>query len=282
MNQIPKDTLDKKFVLITGCSSGIGYCLATGLHKRGYDVIASCRTPEDTTKISELGIPCLTIDLDNSQSIQAGIAQTLELSKGNLYALINNGAYGQPGAVEDLSRDVLRSQFETNVFGTQELTNGFISTMRKTNQGRIIQISSVLGFVCLKFRGAYNASKYALEALTDTMRLEFADSNIKFSLIEPGPITSEFRENALKKFHQNINPLDSVHRDAYQAVEQRLTSTDPIRFCLPADAVLKSVIHALESPNPKIRYRVTVPTNIFAWLKRILPDRLMDRLLSRS
>ena len=271
-----------KSILITGCSSGIGRCLAFGLHARGYNVIATCRKPEDVPALTSAGLVALCLDLDSSESISDGVSQVLHATGGKLFALINNGAYGQPGAVEDLTRDALRSQFETNVFGTQELTNLLIPAMRAQHQGRIIQISSVLGFVCLKFRGAYNASKYALEALTDTMRLEHADSGIKFILIEPGPISSDFRKNAYLKYQDNIDQNSSVYKERYDALETRLTSDQPVRFNLPPEAVLKVVIHALESRNPSVRYRVTVPTKVFASLKRLLPDKVMDRLLSKS
>ncbi len=271
---------DNKTVLITGCSSGIGQCLAARLHERGYDVIATCRNAADCSELADKGIKIIMLDLDHSESITHATEQMLKIANGRMYALINNGAYGQPGAVEDLSREALRKQFETNVFGTQELTNRIIPIMRKHGEGRIIQISSVLGFVCLKFRGAYNASKFALEALTDTMRLEFAGSNIKFSLVEPGPIASKFRQTALKRYIENINANDSYHKEAYENLEKRLKSDKPVKFCLPPEAVLKAVIHALESTNPKIRYRVTFPTKLFAPLKRLLPDRLMDKLLA--
>jgi NAD(P)-dependent dehydrogenase (short-subunit alcohol dehydrogenase family) len=276
------DSTQKKSVLITGCSSGIGRCLALGLHERGYNVIASCRKSEDVSALTVKGLIALQLDLDSSESISRAANDVLKITGGSLFGLINNGAYGQPGAVEDLTRDALRRQFETNVFGTQELTNLLIPVMRAHNQGRIIQISSVLGFICLKFRGAYNASKYALEALTDTMRLEHADSGIRFSLIEPGPISSKFRQNAYLKYQDNIDRNNSVYQDQYSALETRLTGDQPVRFNLPPEAVLKAVIHALEARRPRIRYRVTVPTKVFASLKRLLPDKVMDRLLSKS
>lgn len=274
--------INDKPVLLTGCSTGIGRCLALGLHVRGYEVIATCRNSSDLQQFTDAGIHALPLDLDSSDSITAAVKNTLEITGGRIYGLINNGAFGQPGAVEDLSRETLREQFETNVFGTQELTNQVIRVMRGCNHGRIIQISSVLGFVCLTFRGAYNASKYALEALTDTMRLEHADSGIRFSLIEPGPITSEFRKNAHAKYIQNIDRDNSYYKDQYDVVEARLNSDSPVRFNLPPEAVLAAVIHALESNHPKVRYRVTFPTKLFALLKRYLPDKLMDKFLSQS
>ncbi len=268
-------------VLITGCSTGIGHCLALGLHARGYHVIASCRNPDDLSALAESGLDVVVLDLDDSESIGSGLAKTLELTDDKLFGLINNGAYGQPGAVEDLTRTSLRAQFETNVFGTQELTNQVIPIMRQHHTGRIIQISSVLGFVCLKYRGAYNASKYALEGLTDTMRLELAGSGIELSLIEPGPITSEFRINSYRNFVKHVDRSHSVHKSEYQKLEKRLQSDHPTRYTLPPEAVLEATIQALESPRPRIRYRVTTPTKVLAALKRILPDRMLDRYLGK-
>jgi NAD(P)-dependent dehydrogenase (short-subunit alcohol dehydrogenase family) len=184
---------EKKSVLITGCSSGIGRCLALGLRRRGYRVFATARKPADVTLLARRGYESLCLDLESSDSIAQAIDTLLSRTDGSLYALINNGAYGQPGAVEDLTRDTLRRQFEINVFGTQELTNRLMPVFRQQGYGRIVQISSVLGFVCLAYRGGYNATKHALEALSDTLRLELRGSGIHISLVEPGPIASRFR-----------------------------------------------------------------------------------------
>ena len=186
-----------KSVLITGCSSGIGLCVAKGLRARGYQVFATTRKKEDVAMLKELGLNSLQLDLDDSISIQNAVKQVLHETGGTLYALFNNGAYGQAGAVEDLTRDTLRAQFESNLFGWLELTNAVLPVMRKQGYGRIIQNSSVLGLVAMPFRGAYNASKYALEGLTDTLRQEVTHTseNIHISLIEPGPIESQFRAN---------------------------------------------------------------------------------------
>ena len=204
----------------------------------------------------------------------------LARTQGRLYALINNGAYGQPGAVEDLSRAALRAQFETNVFGTQELTNLVIPAMRAQGEGRIVQISSILGIVCFAYRGAYNAAKFALEALSDTMRLELRNTNIHVSIIEPGPITSHFRANAHAAFKRHIDREHSVHREYYARVEQRLGGEKPLPFTLPPEAVLKQAIKALETRRPKARYAVTFPTTLFAVLRRILPVRALDSILA--
>lgn len=270
-----------KNILITGCSSGIGQCVAAGLAQRGYRVFASARRPEDVRSLEAGGLECVQLDLADSQSIRQAVDEVLARGGGRLYALFNNGAYGQPGAVEDLSRDVLREQFETNLFGTVELTNLIIPLMRAQGYGRIILNSSVLGLVALPYRGAYIASKYALEGITDTLRLELRGSGIHLCLIEPGPIESRFRANALEAYKRNIDVEHSVHRDKYLAMERRLAKQGAaVPFTLPPEAVLKKVIHVLESRHPKARYRVTVPTHLFAALKRILPDYWMDRLLA--
>jgi len=277
---MPTNTSFKpKTVFITGCSSGIGRCIAERLRETEFRVIASCRNSEDTAELNANGIETIDLDLANSDSIIKGVNHLAELTDNRIYGLINNGAYGQPGAVIDLTRETLKQQFETNVFGTQQLTNLILPMMLPHNEGRIIQISSILGFICLKFRGAYNASKFALEGLTDTMRLEHAGSGLQFSLVEPGPITSDFRKNAYQMFKQNIDVDNSVFHSVYSKVDERLKQSEQARFTLPADAVYDAVLHALIKPTAKIRYRVTTPTKIMMVLKRLLPDRMMDQFL---
>lgn len=270
-----------KTVFITGCSSGIGYATAVCLKDRGHRVICSVRKHDDVKLLIEKGFECLQLDLADSNSIQAAVQKLIELTDGKIDALFNNGAFGQPGAVEDLSRDALRNQFETNFFGTHELTNLLIPLMRKQGRGRIIYNSSVLGFVAMKFRGAYNSSKFALEGLADTLRLELRGSGIQIVLIEPGPIESRFRANAFAMYQKYINPSKSVHSKTYQAMEARLQKPGPAApFTLPATAVAEKVIHALESRQPKTRYAVTVPTHLFAWFKRLLPTAWLDKILT--
>jgi NAD(P)-dependent dehydrogenase (short-subunit alcohol dehydrogenase family) len=269
-------------ILITGCSSGIGRCVARGLAARGYRVFATARRREDVEHLQAEGFTSLRLDLADSGSIAAAVEEILALTDGHLYALFNNGAYGQPGAVEDLSREVLRLQFETNLFGWHELTNRVLPVMRRQGYGRIIHNSSVLGFVALPFRGAYTASKYALEGLTDTLRLELRGSGIQVSLIEPGPIESRFRPNAYAAYKRHIDPQASVHRGSYLKMEERLLKTGPVvPFTLPPEAVLRKVIHALESRRPRARYYVTFPAYLFAALKRLLPRDALDWLLLR-
>ena len=270
---------DVKTILITGCSSGIGYNTAVALKNRGHQVIATARNPEDVVRLTQLGLTSLQLDLADSFSIQQAVKQMLELTGGRCDALFHNGAFGQPGAVEDLSREVLRVQFETNLFGTHELTNLLIPVMRQQGHGRIIYNSSVLGLVAMRFRGAYNASKFALEGLADTLRLELHGTGIYISLIEPGPILSNFRLNSLALYHKNIDAEHSAYKETYKVMEDRLKKEGPaVTFTLPAQAVTDKVIHALEARRPKIRYYVTFPTYLFAILKRLLPDYWLDSL----
>lgn len=271
-------------ILITGCSTGIGLATARRLKHRGYNVLTTARKPVDIAELQLHGFYCRFMDYTLPQSITETVQWALAQGQGRIYGLFNNGAYGQPGAVEDLSRDVLREQFEANFFGWHQLTTEVLAEMRKVNEGRIIQNSSVLGIVPMKMRGAYNASKYAIEGLTDTLRLELKGSNIFISLIEPGPIYSEFRRNAYKHFKRAIMPQDSFHRQTYEAVEARLSDAlnADSRFTLPPEAVAEKVIHALESSRPRARYPVTFPTHLFGYLKRLLPTSWLDFILNKA
>ncbi len=271
-----------KNILITGCSSGIGYETAHILKNNGYRVIASARKEPDVLKLKAEGFETLQLDLADSQSIQQAVKLLIKITSGQVDALFNNAAYGQGGAVEDLSREVLIQQFQTNFFGTHELTNLILPIMRQQGYGKIIYNSSILGIVAMKYRGAYNASKYALEGLADTLRLELKNTQIYISLIEPGPIRSNFRNNSLLMFKKNIDSQSSFHRKSYLAIEKRLEKEgDSFPFTLSADAVAEKVLHILAAEKPKIRYYVTFPTYLFGFLKRILPNTWLDYLLEK-
>lgn len=270
-------------VLITGCSTGIGRCCADGLRARGWRVFATARRADDVATLVADGHEALQLDLDDSASIHTAVDALLERTGGTLDALFNNGAYGQAGAVEDLSRDALRAQFESNLFGWVELTNRVLPVMRAQGHGRVVMNSSILGLVAMPWRGAYNATKFALEGLSDTLRQELAGSGVHVALVEPGPIESRFRANALAAFERWVDADASVHRQRYARMRRRLEaaeSTTP--FTLPPEAVLAAVVHALESPRPRRRYAVTLPTRLFAVLRRLLPAALLDRLLVRA
>lgn len=275
-------TTNKKTILITGCSTGIGFSTANALHKRGYRVFATARKKEDVTRLHEMGLESLQLDLADTLSIKNAVKEILNRTGGTLDALFNNGAYGQAGALEDISRNTLKEQFETNVFGWHELTNLILPVMHKQGHGRIIQNSSVLGIIALKFRGAYVASKFAIEGLSDTLRQELSNTNIHVSLIEPGPIESQFRANSFLAYKKNIKKENSRYKENYIAMEKRLeTIGAAVPFTLPAEAVVKKVIHALESKKPRAHYYVTFPTYLFGYLKRIFPARLMDKILNK-
>jgi len=270
-------------VLITGCSSGIGECLAYGLRERGWRVFATARKSVDVERLAAEGFESLPLDLDDSASLVAAVAEVLRRTDNRLYALVNNGGFGLPGAVEDLPRAGLRAQFETNVFGGQELIRLLMPTFRAQNAGRIVQMSSMLGYVALAYRGAYCASKYAIEGLTDALRLELRGTNIHVSIVEPGPITARFRDNAYAAFKKFIDKDRSAHLAQYDALIARLEGQrGPQPFTLSPKAVLKKVVHALESRRPRRRYRVTVPAHAAAVLARLLPTPLLDGVLDRT
>lgn len=275
------DTPDSaRNVLVTGCSTGIGYCVAHGLRARGYRVVATARTPEDMECLRNEGLEVVSLELADPDSVQTCAETFLKLANNSVYAVFHNGAYGQSGALEDISREVLEQQFAVNVFGWHQLTNLLLPAMRAQGAGRIIYNSSVLGIIALPFRGSYNASKFAIEGIADTLRLELYGTGIQVSLVEPGPIESAFRKNSLKAMRAHVDITGSVHSKKYQNAIRRMEKAGPAApFTLPPEAVLKKVIHALESERPKARYYVTFPTHLFGTLRRLLPTRALDRVL---
>ncbi len=272
-----------KTILITGCSSGIGATVARGVRDHGWRVIASARKPEDVAALKADGFEAVQLDYADPDSIASGLAETLALTGGTLDALFNNGAFGMPGAVEDLPRGGLREIFETNLFGVHDLTYRVIPIMRAQGHGRIIQHSSVLGLVPLKWRGAYVSTKYALEGLTDVLRIEMRDTPIHFTLLNTGPVTSKIRVNSIPHFERWIDWENSARAEQYrEALIPRLYEDGgPDPFELPPEAVTKKVIHFLESRRPKPRYYITTPTYIMGALKRLLPTRALDWITSR-
>ncbi|WP_424940992.1 SDR family NAD(P)-dependent oxidoreductase [Aliiroseovarius sp. S253] len=272
--------MTQRSILITGCSSGIGYDAAHTLAKRGWRVFATCRKEEDCERLRGEGLESLLLDHADEASMEAALAEILSRTGGTLDALFNNGAYAIPGAVEDLPTDALRTIFETNFFGYHHLTRLVLPVMRKQGHGRVIHNSSVLGFASLPWRGAYVATKFALEGLMDTLRLEMRDQPIDIILIEPGPITTKIRENAQPHFERWIDVENSPRRNLYAKLRERLydDSGELDTFELPASAVTTKLIHALEHPKPKPRYYVTTATYIAGIAKRLLSTRLGDRL----
>lgn len=272
-----------KTLLITGCSSGIGYDAAHGMRAAGWRVFASCRKAEDCERLRAEGFESPQIDYADPDSIVTGLAEVLEATGGTLDALYNNGAFACPGAVEDLPRGALRENFETNVFGLHELTTHVIPVMRRQGYGRIVNCSSVLGIVGMQWRGSYVATKFALEGLTDVMRMEMADTPIKVILIEPGPITSDIRQKSIPQFEKWINWEGSARKEQYETLRERLyMDRGKDKFELPASAVTKKLRHALESKRPKARYYVTAPTHFAGFMRRVLPTRALDWALMQD
>jgi NAD(P)-dependent dehydrogenase (short-subunit alcohol dehydrogenase family) len=271
-------------VLITGCSSGIGLDAARTLRARGWQVFASCKQQADCDRMADEGFAAPRIDYTQTNSIETGLAEVLDATGGTLDALFNNGAHAIPGAVEDLPTDALRANFEANFFGWHDLTRRVIPVMRAQGAGRIVQCSSVLGFVSLRWRGSYVSTKFALEGLTDTLRLEMDGTGIEVILIEPGPITTKIRQNSIPHFERWIDWKSSARRDQYEhSLTARLyQDRGPDPFELPPEAVTRKLIHALEAPRPRARYYVTTPTHVMGVARRLLPTRLLDRLLRKA
>jgi NAD(P)-dependent dehydrogenase (short-subunit alcohol dehydrogenase family) len=279
----PAERPERRIVLITGCSSGIGLDAARTLAARGWRVFAACRKPEDCARLRAEGLESPRIDYADTKSIAEGLGEVLAATGGRLDALFNNGAHATPGAVEDLPTDALREIFEANLFGWHELTRRAIVVMRAQGHGRIVQCSSVLGFTPMPWRGAYVATKHALEGLTHVLRMEMRDTNLRIILIERGPITTRFRLNARARFERWIDwqasPRARQYRDTLLA--RLYSESGPDAFELPPAAVTRRLIHALESPRPRRRYLVTVPSWAMAALMRLLPLSALDRLLAR-
>ena len=267
-----------KNILITGCSSGIGYDTAHYLAKNGYKVYATARKQEDVDRLKKEGLDSYLLDVTSSKDI-SDMLEIILKNDGYLYAVFNNAGFGQPGAVEDITTDVLKEQFETNFFGLHEVTHQVLKIMRKQGYGRIIQHSSVLGIISLRFRGAYNASKYAIEGLCDTLRLELMETNIYVSTINTGPVKSDFRKNATKMFEKNVKVKGSVFEKEYNNELLSVKEKHNAKFTKDSDVVIKNILDALESSKPQPRYYNTFATYLLGSLKRILSTSLMDKIL---
>ncbi len=272
-----------KSILITGCSSGIGLDAARTLHARGWRVFATCRQQGDCDRLMAEGLESFRLDYADEASIAAAVDTALERTGGTLDALFNNGAFACPGAVEDLPRGALREIFEVNLFGYHDLARRVIPAMRAQGHGRIINCSSVLGLVGMRFRGAYVATKFAMEGLSDVMRIEMQGTGIAVILIEPGPIGTRIRQNAIPHFERWIDWENSARRDEYAALRGRLyEKSGPDRFELPASAVTAKLIRALESARPAPRYFVTTPTYLMNIARRVLPTRMLDWMIAKG
>lgn len=271
-----------KSILITGCSSGIGNDAATTLHRRGWRVFASCRKEADAARLRDEGLESFRLDYTDESSLAAAVAEVGERTGGTLDALFNNGAYAIPGAAEDVPRDALRAIFEANLFGPFDLINRCLPMLHASDAGRVVNCSSVLGFAAIPFRGAYCATKFAMEGLTDSLRRENQRGTVKFILIEPGPIATRIRQNSIPHFEQWIDWESSRKRELYRKhLRPRLYEPEARkdRFQLPPSAVTKKLIHAIEAKRPKPRYFVTAPTYFAALVNRLLPTALQDSIL---
>lgn len=270
-------------VLVTGCSSGIGLATARVLKARGWRVVPTARKPEDLQRLRDEGFTPIELDLTDASSVGQAVTRALELCGGQLGALVNNAGFGQAGAVEDLSRDILRDQFEVNFFGAHDLARCVIPHMRKQGYGRIVNISSVLGRITIPFYGSYCAAKHAMESLTDAMRIELSGTGIGVVLVEPGPIISQFRKNAAARASASLDLEHATHGAYYQKeIARRIRQQkQPDAFTRPPETVAGKIVKALESPSPRRRYCVTLPAYAGAFLRRWAPDALLDWALSR-
>jgi NAD(P)-dependent dehydrogenase (short-subunit alcohol dehydrogenase family) len=276
--------MSKKSILITGCSTGIGYDAAHELHKRGWRVFATCRKQADVDRLIAEGLESFPLDYADPESVTNGLAETLKRTGGSLDALFNNGAFATPAMAQDYSRDALKDIFETNFFGQFDLIHQTLPIMLEQGHGRIINNSSVLGMVAMRGRGAYVATKFAMEGLSDCLRMELHDQGVKMILIEPGPITTQIRQNAQAHFERWIDWKNSRARKIYEGnfIPRLYDESGKLdKGELPPSAVTTKLIHALESNNPKPRYYVTTPTYISGFLKRVLPTRMLDSIVRK-
>jgi NAD(P)-dependent dehydrogenase (short-subunit alcohol dehydrogenase family) len=267
-------------ILITGCSSGIGKCAALGMKQRGWTVFATARKPEDLAALEAAGVTALYLDYTETASIAAAAEAVFSAADGRLDALFNNGAYAQPGALEDVPTDVLRAQFEANFFGWHDLTRRVIPAMRRQGRGRIVMCSSVLGLITMGFRGPYACTKFALEAYSDTLRIELAGSGVHVSAIEPGPIRTNLMKSAVAYARRNIDIENSVHAGYYGYRLRSLERGGVTVGELGPEAVLKALIRACESPRPRAQYFVTYPTHGMSLLRRLAPKSQLHAFLT--
>ena len=274
----------QRSVLITGCSSGIGYDAAHGLKARGWRVFAACRQEADCAGLRAAGFDSPRLDYSDPATITVALDEVLGATGGTLDALFNNGAYAMPGALEDLPVEALREIFEANVFGWHDLTRRVIPVMRAQGGGRIVNHGSVLGLVVAPWRAAYNATKFAVEGMTDTLRIEMRDTPIHVVTLNTGPITTKIRVNSIPHFERWIDWKNSARAAQYQSslLKRLYQERGPDTFELPPSAVTDKLIHALESPKPRPRYYVTRATWLMGIARRILPTTGMDWLTSRG
>lgn len=272
-----------RWILITGASSGIGLVTVKLLQARHWQVIATARKSEDVQRLQAMGLRALQLDLNSQASIDSALDQAIIMAGGSIYGVFHNAGYAASGALEDLPVQAMADEFQANVFGAHHINTRLLPLMRQSGGGRIVFTSSVLGYMALRYRGAYVASKYAMEGMADTLRLELQGSGISVSLIEPGPVATHFRRNSLAQFEKHIRVDTSAHKEGYSTFLARLRKPGSTsRFTASADDVAQVVVNAFEARQPRARYRVTIPAKVFAFLKRVLPSRWMDAIAGRG
>ena len=272
----------RKSILITGCSSGIGLDAALTLRRRGWRVFAACRAKRDSDALAkDHGLETLVIDYTKPNTIASGMAHVLRETDGKLDALFNNGAYGMGGATEDVPVAALREIFECNFFGWHDLTVRAVEAFRANGgRGRIVQCSSILGNVVFPMRMAYSATKFALEAHCDSLRLELADTDIRVVSLAVGPIRTRIREKSRPHFEKHVRP--KVQTSAWRTFyEQKFIPRlyGPYRKDageLEPEAVTRALLTALNARRPRPRYAVTWPSKLFMFLARVLPCWALD------
>lgn len=273
--------VENKSVLVTGCSSGIGLATAELLRDKGWNVYPTARKVEDLDMLEAMGFPAMQLDVASSISIEATVDQLMSACGGRLGAVVNNAGFGMPGAIQDLTRDAMRQQFEVNLFGLQELTNRLIPVFREQGYGRIVNVSSVVGRIALPFMGIYSASKFALEAISDVQRIELSPDSISVSIVEPGPIETRFSTNCAGEGELALDADRSRFSASYKRYfdKRRSGGMSEDRFRLPPAIVAGKILHALESSHPKIRYCVTLPAYLGSMAARFVPAGLIDRVM---
>lgn len=276
--------MSPRTLLITGCSSGIGYDAARTLSAEGWRVFATCRAEADCQRLRQEGLESFRLDYEDPATIDSALAEVLARTGGTLDAVFHNGAYAIPAPVEDVPTEAMRAIFEANFIGWHDLTRRIVPLMRAQGQGRIVFCSSVLGFVPAKYRAAYVATKHALEGYADTLRLEMRGTGVQVSILQPGPIDTPFRANAIRQFERWINWERSALADVYRArlLDQLYKGSGGSGFTLPPAAVTRALRHALTSTRPRARYAITTPTRIMLAARRVLPGRAIDWLSDRA
>ena len=266
-----------KTALVTGASSGIGEETARTLHKLGYTVYAAARRTDRLEQLTPTGIHALTMDVTDNESMTSGIEKIIA-ETGRIDVLVNNAGYGSFGAIEDVPIDEARRQFEVNVFGLARLTQLVLPHMRAQRSGTIINISSIGGRFTTLLGGWYHASKHAVEALSDALRMETAPFGIDVVVIEPGLIRTEW--SGIAANHLEETAEGSAYASQIKAVANSMRSESTNKRQSPPSVIADTVEKIVTARKPRTRYVVGFAAKPLVTLRRILPDRAFDRLIS--